>query len=330
MADHNNQTRKRLLANAFGNGFAIPPVIIAVFVLMTLRGIALLPDGYDGSNGLNDSLLFLLMLWALGMVVRAVEPGSRLASCLTALILFCLISFTGALAAAANAIGGGDYIDPWLVDIDAALFPFYDWKAVAIALPNYDWAYWALNKIYNSLSWQPLLFIFATAFLGYLRDLSAFLTAWGLGLLLCVLPFHWLPALSPMNYYNIAREDLPLHQTDLPWRFLPVIEGIRDGSTRAIGLDNLTGMVTVPSFHACGATILAWAFWRYKRVRYPFLVLNISMALAAVPIGSHYIIDIVIGVGVGLLAAFGATQFNLGSVKSGSNWYPNQGSPEPA
>ena len=297
----------RLLPNAFGEGFVWPLLVIAAFTLMIARGIYLLPEGYNGSSGLTDTFLFLLFLWSLGMGVRALQPGSRLASCLVALSLFAVISMVGSLGAASNAIGGGDYVDPWLVEIDAFLFPFYDWKAVATQLPDYEWAYWTANKFYNSMTWQPFAFIVITAVVGKVRNLAKFVTAWGLGLLGCIAPFHWFPALSPMIYYGVAQGEMPGHQTDLPWRFLPVMEGMRDGSIRAIDLECLTGMVTIPSFHACAATILAWAFWEYRWLRWPFLVLNIGMALAAVPIGSHYIIDIIFGITVGVLAAYGAT-----------------------
>jgi membrane-associated phospholipid phosphatase len=290
----------------FGDGFAVPVVLLGIFGLLIARGIWLLPEGYNGANGLNATLLFVLLVWSLGMIGRCAQPGSRIASGIVTAALFAAVSFCAALAAASSAIGGGDYIDPWLVAIDQTLFPFYDWKAVATTLPDYPRLYWILNKSYNSLSWQPMLFILITIGVGQVRDLSVFITAWSLGLLGCILPFHWLPALSPLPYYGISQSDLPGHLTALPWRFVPVIEGMRDGTIRALDVECLTGMVTIPSFHACGATILLWAYWRYRLLRWPFVILNVLMALAAVPIGSHYIIDIIVGVAVGVLAAMGA------------------------
>ncbi|MEE4200349.1 phosphatase PAP2 family protein [Erythrobacter sp.] len=297
----------RSLARGLSEGFAAPLVVIAVFAVMVARGIWLLPEGYDGTGGMTTTFLFFIGVWAIAMAARCAEPTSKLAAGVVTFCLFSLLSMIAALAAAANAIGGGEYIDPELVRIDALLFPFYDWQAVALSLPRFETLYWAMNKVYNSLEWQPVVFILAAAWLGQVRDMGAFITAWGLGLLACIAPFHWFPALSPVPYYGIGRADLPDHMTDLPWRFLPVMEGMRDGSIRAIETQCLTGMVTVPSFHACAATILAWAFWRYPLLRWPFLSLNIGMALAAVPIGSHYIIDIVAGIAVGLLAAYSAT-----------------------
>lgn len=294
------------LRAGFGDGFAVPVVLLGIFGLLIARGIWLLPGGYNGTNGLNATLLFVLLIWGLGMIGRCAQPGSRIASGIVTAALFAAVSLCAALAAASNAIGSGDYIDPWLVAIDQTLFPFYDWKAVATTLPDYPTLYMVLNNSYNSLTWQPILFILITVGFGQVRDLSVFITAWTLGLLGCILPFHWLPALSPLPYYGISQTDLPGHLTALPWRFVPVIEGMRNGTTPALDVESLTGMVTIPSFHACGATILLWAYWRHRVLRWPFVILNILMALAAVPVGSHYIIDIIAGVTVGVLAAMGA------------------------
>src|SRR5690606_38502830 len=123
-------------------------------------------------------------------------------------------------------IGGGDYVDPGLHAIDKILFPFYDWKAVALELPNYPRIYWLLNQNYNALNWQPFAFIGLTAIIGRVRDQGAFLTAWGAGLIGCILPLHWFPALSPYSFYGIAREDLPGHMVGLTWNFIPVLDGM--------------------------------------------------------------------------------------------------------
>lgn len=297
----------RSIAKSFGDGFAAPLVMLAVLGLLILRGIWILPDGYDGSGGLNAMLLLLLTVWCMGMMWRATRPGSRIASGFVALSLYMGVSFFASMAAASSAVGSGDYIDPWLAQIDQHLFPFYDWKAVALGLPEYPQLYRLLNLCYSSFGWQPLVFVVFAVLAGKVTDLSAFVTAWGLGLVLCVLPFHWLPAVSPFPYYGILQSDMPDHLTALPWDFLPVMEGLRDGSIRALNASTVTGMITMPSFHAGGAVILAWAFWRFRWARWLFVPLNIMVALSAVPIGSHYVIDVVAGSLVGTVAVVSTT-----------------------
>lgn len=286
-------------------GFDAPLVVLVILFLAVLRGVLLLPDGYDGSGGLTVSILILLAVWMLAFALRFFQPDSRPAAAIEAITLFLGLSLASALAAAAGAVGGGAYIDPWLVAADQALFPFYDWKAVALDLPSHPWFYWISAHVYTSLNWQPALFIILAMCIGKIADQIEFVTLWGFGLLLCILPFHWLPVQSPYIHYGITQDELPGAMVALPWSFYPILEGLRHGQITAIDTSCLTGMVTVPSFHACAATMLAWAYWRITWLRWPFLALNIGMALAAVPIGGHYIIDIVIGVACGLIAIGG-------------------------
>jgi membrane-associated phospholipid phosphatase len=295
------------IQTSFSDGFAAPVLMLGMLAVLIARGIFLLPNGYNGEGGLNAVLLLLLLIWFMGMLARCQKPASGLAAAIVGFSLYMSLSFFASLAAAASAIGGGDYIDPWLSQADQLLFPFYDWKAVALALPEYRLLYQLLNVSYNSMHWQPLVFLVFAARFGDPKHIGAFATAWGLGLLMCVIPFHWLPAISPIPYYGIGQHDLPGHDTSLPWAFLPVMEGMRDGTITAIGTECVTGIITMPSFHAAGAVILAWAFWQHRPTRWPFMVLNVLMALSAVPIGSHYLVDVVGGSIVGAIAAAGAT-----------------------
>lgn len=295
------------IVDTLASGFAAPIAVIGLLGLFIARGAYLLPGGYDGSRGLNASLGVLLVVWTIGFAGRCLQPESRLAAAIEALSLFFLLSSFTALAAAASAVGSGAYVDPLLDSIDKALLPFFDWVAVATALPRYPQLYLALNHIYVALNWQPFLLIALLLVFGKVRDQVRFITAWALGLLLCVIPFHWLPALSPYGYYGISQASMPGNRVGLPWESVSIIEGLRHGQIQALQLECLSGLITIPSFHACGATILAMTFWRFRLLRWPFALLNLAMALVAVPIGSHYVVDIVAGALVGWLAVKGAT-----------------------
>lgn len=63
-------------------------------------------------------------------------------------------------------------------------------------------------------------------------------------------------------------------------------------------LNESVGILTFPSVHAAVASLCAWAAWKIKMLRYPALALNIAMAFSAVPSASHYLTDILAGVGV--------------------------------
>ena len=136
--------------------------------------------------------------------------------------------------------------------------------------------------------------------------MDALLTAFCAGLLICILPFHWLPALGPYAYYGIGQADIGGAAVILPWEFPVRLEELRSGQIDAIGLEAVSGLISIPSFHACSAVIFAWVFWRYRLLRWPMLATNVLMFVAAVPIGGHYFIDVVAGGAAGALAVLAA------------------------
>jgi membrane-associated phospholipid phosphatase len=73
---------------------------------------------------------------------------------------------------------------------------------------------------------------------------------------------------------------------------------VRDNPHFVWSLKESAGIMTFPSVHAAVAVLCAWSAWDLKALRYPVLALNIAMALSAVPSASHYLIDVVAGLGV--------------------------------
>lgn len=84
--------------------------------------------------------------------------------------------------------------------------------------------------------------------------------------------------------------------------FLDSFHAVRGEAGFSLGIDNVAGILTFPSVHAGVAALCAWAAWPSRGLRWPFLVLNVVMAVSAVTHGAHYLIDVIAG---GLVA--GAT-----------------------
>ena len=75
---------------------------------------------------------------------------------------------------------------------------------------------------------------------------------------------------------------------------------------RHLDLLGLGGIVTFPSFHAASAVLYAWALWPVRWMR-PIVVLAFGAMLAATPInGGHYLIDIIAGTAIAVLAIVAA------------------------
>jgi membrane-associated phospholipid phosphatase len=98
--------------------------------------------------------------------------------------------------------------------------------------------------------------------------------------------------------------DLP-QLTNVPadiYTVVPTMEGLRDGTIRAVRLDHLEGLVSFPSFHTTAAMIFAWTLWTVKYVGLAGLVLNLALIAATPLIGAHYFIDLVGGAVVAFAA----------------------------
>jgi membrane-associated phospholipid phosphatase len=73
----------------------------------------------------------------------------------------------------------------------------------------------------------------------------------------------------------------------------------RNSATFVLSLGLTTGVITFPSIHAALSVLCAWAAWPVRRLRWPLVALNAVMFVSAIPFGSHYTIDLIVG---GLLA----------------------------
>ena len=64
----------------------------------------------------------------------------------------------------------------------------------------------------------------------------------------------------------------------------------------------LVGLVSFPSFHTAAATLLAIAAWPDRRLRAVILPMDAAMLLSIPVEGTHYLIDMIGGAGVALIA----------------------------
>ncbi len=128
------------------------------------------------------------------------------------------------------------------------------------------------------------------------------LAALTIALVLCIFIFPFCPALGGYAYFGIGREIVPYVPDLSAWRYPEVLQGVRDGRIDELGMKTLEGIVAMPSFHASAALILGWGFWSSRLLRWPFLLLNLAMLVSSVPIGGHYIVDVLAGAAVGWFA----------------------------
>jgi membrane-associated phospholipid phosphatase len=84
--------------------------------------------------------------------------------------------------------------------------------------------------------------------------------------------------------------------------FLASFHAVREDEAFVLAIGSAAGIVTFPSVHAGVALLCVWAAWPSRWLRYPFLLLNLTMALSAITNGAHYVVDIAAGGLVALVA----------------------------
>jgi len=235
------------------------------------------------------------ILMSTGIIARRYRLG-RLDTLLEGLGLIGLMSLLCQLGSILLCASPMPLADPWLAKADAAIG--FDWFAMIGFLQVNDGVLAAAEYLYHALTWQPglvVLLLFATR-----QDARCriFLTAWGIALAITLAIWPLVPAISTFPYYGVEPTALPHMVGRLPWAVRGVIEPIRAGTLRAIDVEHFIGLISFPSFHAGGATLLGWAMLRTRWLWLPFALLNLGVTASALVDGSHYLVDLIAGVAV--------------------------------
>jgi membrane-associated phospholipid phosphatase len=82
------------------------------------------------------------------------------------------------------------------------------------------------------------------------------------------------------------------------------VRALRAGTFDAVSISNMFGLVTFPSFHVIFAILLAWSTRGLRFVFVPSVILNIVVAISALTIGGHYLIDLIGGAAIGFAAIY--------------------------
>jgi hypothetical protein len=98
-----------------------------------------------------------------------------------------------------------------------------------------------------------------------------------------------IPAAGPFVYYG-SRCTLDFTQ------LIAQFSGLRSGTFHVIRLSDMQGLISMPSFHAAGGLMVAWAFRGYRRITAIVVLLNIGLIAATVMTGAHYAVDVVASV----------------------------------
>lgn len=170
-----------------------------------------------------------------------------------------------------------------------------DWVALAHWYRAHPELMHILVIAYASINWQPALLIFLLAFVDPER-LRKMMVASAITLAVTAIVFMLIPAYGPYHYFNLARADFPDVVNVAPWTVPELLENLRNGSREITS----EGLVTFPSYHAATSVLFAFGWIGVPVIGVPCIILNLIMLVSTVPIGSHYIIDVIAGIVIAL------------------------------
>lgn len=292
----------------------------AVYGSILIVGCALHLVQYRGDE-LNPIFGAVSALWLSGILCQLTR-FRNLGAGIKATAIFFLMTVTAALSTIVLAKTNVPYTDALFAALDRMLFPGFDWSSAIVALDQNRFITRALDYSYPTLFWQPeLLLIF---FCATDRSPQAWrvLSALTIALVLCIAVFPFCPAIGGYAYFGIGWDSVPNVHEVSAWRYPEILEGVRQGRIDELGLKTLEGVVAMPSFHASAAVILAWGFWPSRLLRWPFLALNVMMLVSSIPIGGHYIVDVLAGMATAYFAIWlvrAQARFGWGSVVPSSS-----------
>jgi PAP2 superfamily len=176
----------------------------------------------------------------------------------------------------------------------------FDWKTMLAWMNVAPVLYGVLRAIYLSLTLQMTTVVLCLAFSGQHLWLRTYTLAFICAVLISIAVSVVLPAAGAWPYYGLTITDggiLPAVSTS--W---PVFYGLRDGSFRLLVAVGSEGIITFPSLHAALAVIVIAALWPMRCLRWGALVLNTAMLIATPIDGSHYLSDVLAGVGLAAIS----------------------------
>lgn len=243
------------------------------------------------------SAISVSLLSAIYIVYAYVRRDDRIAGLSASILLIACFTHAGAAGTYAAVALGLPLADHQFAAIDAALgFDwqwYFAWSASSPLLAS------ALRAAYNSSLAQIIAACILLAVTGRNVRLAGFLWLFILiGSATTVLSALF-PAVGAVIFHNpLPSLRVAIGEDAGVWH-ITQFQGLRDGTLRVIDFAKVEGVVTFPSFHTSLAVICSWAFWPFRLLRWPLLILNIVVIASTPSIGGHYFIDTIAG---GILA----------------------------
>lgn len=250
-------------------------------------------SGLSLSHGSADVFALYAVVLALALYLDPFMFG-RVAVAADALMLFMMISILGAVASYVAMKQSGALTDGFLDRADRMMG--FSWPAIRAVVDQQPIFLSILTYAYRFCGPMPVIIVALLCTTGRAAHCYKFIRIFSAALVVTIGVALFFPAVAAFAFYEYS----PVPGNAV--HYGAIIAGLRDGSLTAIDIRDLGGILTFPSFHATMAILFAWALWPIRRARGVAVIVNSLMWFSAVPIGGHYVIDILGGSVIAILA----------------------------
>lgn len=260
-------------------------VIWTAVILLSIVDLLLCQRLQLSFSNWSRLLLALGLTGGIALFYQLSGRSARLARLAQWTLLWAVFTTAGTVLIYVAAACGGPSHDAELAAIDAALG--FDWSAwFNLLAPHRDLRF-VLWLGYVSLLPQILISVIYFS----LRDLDELnyelLLNNIVSLLITTAIFLLFPALGPQETGGQPG--------------LPALLALRGGGPWSFDISQLQGLISFPSYHMVLAVLLTYAH-RRSPLLIPIATVNIVMVFSIPTCGPHYLIDLVAGAGVAILA----------------------------
>ncbi len=197
-------------------------------------------------------------------------------------------------------------IDPWLIAVDAHFG--YHWAGFVIALAEYPLLGQALAVVYNAAVPMLLAVVILLGAMGRVEALHRMLLV-GLVSLIAAVAFWWFfPSIGPSAYQTVPHDVAQSINLVFSAEAGALLRHLVEVGPAVINADTVVGVVALPSYHTVMMCMVIW----YTR-QTPAFLLSLALGLAMLPAilshGGHNVVDVLGGLAIFALCAFGASRY---------------------
>jgi membrane-associated phospholipid phosphatase len=112
-----------------------------------------------------------------------------------------------------------------------------------------------------------------------------------------------LPAVGAYAFHGVSNDMLAsMRGTGAGAWHVKDFLAVREGTLRYLDPKAMEGITQFPSFHTVVAATAGWATWRTRWAKWPMALFSAAVIWTTLPIGGHYVIDVIAGLAVTAMA----------------------------